>query len=186
VALESSYNHGHASAFASTGAAAGEAESKPQRGVSLDTIGAQVQTLAALLNRSLRNALRSEELSAAHWKILKQIEKSGPAAVDAIAAALETGRSGIATLANQLIGLGYIGVDHASCLALSPVGQAVILRIERTIRVQQDWLTVSVDSQDLATFKNVCKSLADVLKSGQMGQPNAIPEQAESSGAALV
>lgn len=181
--MESSYNHGHASAFASTGAGADETASAPQRGASLNSIGAQVQTLAALLNRNLRNALRSEELSAAHWKILKQIEKSGPAAVDTIAAALEAGRSGIATLANQLIGLGYIGVDHSSSLALSPVGQAVILRIERTIRVQQDWLTGSVDSHDLAIFKDVCKSLADVLKSGQMGQPNAIPEQAAAHSA---
>ena len=182
--MERSYNHGHASAFASTGDAAGETASAAQRSAAIDTIGAQIQTLAALLNRSIRNALRSEELSAAQWKVLRVVEKSGPAAAGTIAATLETGQSGIATLANQLVNLGYIGVNQAGCFELSPVGQAVIQRIERTIRMQQDWLSISIDPQDLATFKEVCQTLSNILKDGQMQQPNAILASVEKPGAA--
>jgi len=180
--LESIYNHGHASAFASTG----EATPAEQRGAAADTIGAQIQTIAALLNRNVRNVLRSEELSAAQWKVLRLIEKTGPASVDALAAALETGQSGIATLANQLVNLGYIGVNQTGCLELSPVGQAVIQRIERTVRMQQDWLSIAVDPQDLATFRDVCRTLSSILKDGPAHQANAVMAKSGKSDAARV
>lgn len=182
--MESLLNHGHASAFASTGSPAVETTAVAQRSADVDTIGAQIQILATLLNRHLRNALRAEDLSAAHWKILKLVKKSGPISIVEMATALETGRHGIATLTDQLVGLGYLGGDPSGSFELSPVGQAVIQRIERTIRVQQDWLSVSIDSQDLATFKEICASLSNILKSGQMRQPNAIPEPVMTPGAA--
>jgi len=164
--MESSHDHGLRTvghtAVTSLATAAGA-----HRAGNAAAIGASIQSLAALLNRNLRQALRGEDLSAAHWKVPKQIERTDPVSIGAVAAALETSPGTVGHLARHLVDLGYVGDDACGRLEISPVGLAVIRRIEHAVELQQSWLSLDIDSQDLSIFQQVCERLGRVLQDAE-------------------
>lgn len=161
--MEITRDHGHASAFDPADASAAKAADGGEGEAATAALAANITSLATLLNRRLRDTLRAEDLSAAHWSVLKQVEKAGPVSVGAVAAALDMEETNAVRLAGQLSKLGYIGVDGNTQLETSPVGRAVMRRVEHNLRLQLDWLRGAVDPQELSVFQQVCKKFANVL-----------------------
>lgn len=170
--MESSFDYGHASA-SNAAATRSTIAARPAAANSAATISTQIQALASLLNKNLRNALRDEEIGAAQWKVLKQIEQMDPVSVGAIAARLETSTSTIEKLADQLVDLGYVGQDSCGRLELAPVGLAVIRRVENAVKFQQNWMRLNIDQHDLSIFQQVCESMAGMLNSAEDARERA-------------